>query len=121
MSPTPRFLAASGRRDRLVQLVPIVDGEDTSGFPTESDGTPEIEVWASKEDMGGRERIAMAQESAPFDSRFILPFSDAYNPNRIDVPKVFALDCEGRRYDIVAAAEIGRREGVELITLARMG
>lgn len=121
MSPAKRSDVAAGKRDRLIQLVPIEQGRAPSGFPTETDDTPEIRLWVSKDDIGGRERIVMDQTSAPFDTRFVLPFSDAYNPNTVNVPKVFALDYAGKRYDIVAAAEIGRRDGVEVLTIARRG
>lgn len=112
---------AAGKRDRRVVLVPLVDTTDSSGFPIPDDSTPTIAVWVSKDDISGRERILMDQESAPYDSSFVLPFLDAYNPNTVNVPKVFALEYEGRRYDIVNAAEIGRRNGVEILTLARQG
>ena len=45
----------------------------------------------------------------------------AIDPDLIDVPKVFALVCQARHHDIVAASLIGRRTGVELLTLARRG
>jgi head-tail adaptor len=116
-----RSAVAAGKRDRRIALVPLVDTTDTSGFPLAEDGTPTITLWVSKEDISGRERLLMDQESAPYDSRFVLPFADAYNPNTVDVAKVFALEYAGRRYDIVNASEIGRRDGVEMLTLARQG
>ncbi len=121
MSPVRRSDVAAGKRDRLVSLVPIVQSRAASGFPTEAQDPPTIDLWVSKEDISGRERIVMNQASAPFDTRFVLPFGDAFNPDTIDVPKVFELEYLGKRYDITAAAEIGRREGVEVLTLARRG
>jgi hypothetical protein len=120
MSPTPRSAVAAGKRDRLVQLVPRVDATGADRFPADTDGTP-ISLWVSKEDIGGRELIRMNQETAPFDMVFVLPFGDAFNPNAVDVAKAFEVEYVGRRYDIVHAAEIGRRDGVELLTLSRMG
>lgn len=112
--------AAAGKRDRLVQLVPLTQGVGADRFPTETPGNA-IELWASRDDIGGRERIVMNQESAPFDTRWILPFSDTWDPERVDVPKAFQLTHGGRTYDIVHAAIIGRRLGVEVLTLARQG
>jgi hypothetical protein len=123
MSPTPRSAVAAGRRDRLVQLVAVTQSTGGSGFPVETDQPADesIEVWASIEPLGGRERIQMNQVSAPFDTRWVLPYGTAWDPDIVDVPKTFALMHKGRRYDIVAAAIIGREEGVELLTLARNG
>lgn len=117
---TPKSRAVAGVRDRQITLVPRTDAVADSGFPTETEGTA-ITLWAAREDMGGRERIAFGQESAPFDTRWFLPFGDLWDPERINVPKAFSLEHGGREYDIVSAAIIGRRDGVELMTLARQG
>lgn len=123
MSPARRSDVASGKRDRWVELVPITDSVGTSGFPVETDASDpnRIGLWARKEDVSGRERIAMAQEAAPFDTIWDLPYSRAFDPDIVDVSKAFALYHKGRRYDIVNAAIIGRAEGVELLTTATQG
>lgn len=118
----PRSAAASGKRDKLVQMVPVTQAVAGSRYPIETDGTP-IEVWAAKEELSGRERLAMNQavEAASYDSRWIVPFSDAWDPDVVKVPKVFWLTHRGRRYDIVHAEAIGRRSDVALFTVARNG
>jgi hypothetical protein len=42
------------------------------------------------------------------------------DPDLLDVPKRRRLVYKGRTYDIVAAGQIGRNEGVELLTLAKV-
>ena len=113
----------TGARDKWVYLVPITDSTGSSGFPVETDAISSqwIGVWASREDVGGRERFAAQQVSAPYDTRWGLPYAAAFDPDVVNVPKVFALMHKSRRHDIVAAQVIGRSGGVELLTLARNG
>lgn len=110
----------AGERDRLVRLVPLTEGVDTEHFPIEEEGTA-ISVWASKNDIGARERFTADQMSAPYTTRWELAYRSDIDPDVVDVPKAFRLVYQGRTYDIQAASMIGRKEGVELLTLARNG
>lgn len=114
---------AAGARDQRISLVPITQSEDTSGMPIEVDALEAdwIAVMAAKYDLGGRERFSSDQESAPYDTRWSLPYAQRFDPDVVNVPKVFALMHRGRRYDIIAASMIGRRAGVELLTMSRNG
>lgn len=114
------FPMEAGERDRLVTLIPIVDGSSDSGFPIERD-IRGIQFYARKDDIGGRERFTADQLSAPYDTRWELPYRVDIDPDVVDVPKAFALECQGRRFDIVAASMIGRKEGIEILALGRMG
>jgi head-tail adaptor len=109
----------AGERDRYITLQQLTESTGTSGFPVES-WTTLIGVFAKKIDVGGRERFTMAagQMSAPFDARWEIPFVTSMDPDAIDVPKKRRLVYQGRVHDIVAAAEIGRRQGIELVTTA---
>lgn len=118
---TKRDDAASGKRDRRITLVPRETATGSSGYPVESDGVGDIELWVSKEDVSGRERFTADQHSAPYDTRWVAPYGAAFDPDLVDVPKVFALEHKGRRLDIVQASHIGRCEAVEFLTLGRMG
>lgn len=118
----PKSAAASGKRDRWVQMVPVTQGVGSDRFPTETDGTA-VGLWAAKEELSGRERMVMSQsqEAASYDARWLIPFSDSWDPDTVDVPKVFWLTHKGRRHDIVYAEPIGRRCDVALFTVARNG
>lgn len=110
----------SGERDRLVSLIPQTQSAGSSRYPVDTDGTA-IQLWARKDDVGGRERLAADQLSAPYTTRWEVPYLAAIDPDLVDVPKAFVLEYLGRRFDIQAASMIGRKEGVELLTLGRMG
>jgi hypothetical protein len=43
------------------------------------------------------------------------------DPELVDVVKARRLVASGRIYDITAAAQIGRRQGLELLTRAQVG
>jgi len=109
----------AGERDRYIYLVPITAGT-TPGFPVETDGTP-LGMYASKQDIGGREQFAAAQLSAPYTTRWEVNYRADIDPDLVDVPKAFRLTYQGRGHDITAASMIGRKEGVEILTLARQG
>lgn len=110
----------SGERDRLVTLQQLTESTGTSGFPVESWTT--LTTWyASKSDVGGREKFGGGQQSAPYTTRWEGNYRADIDPDRVDVPKTRRLVYQGRTYDIVDASMIGRNEGVELLTLARQG
>lgn len=93
----------------------------TSGYPTETWTTLEAGVWMSRQDMRGRESFGAAQLSASFDTRWELHWRDDMDPDVVDVPATRRLLYRGRAYDITAAVELGRREGLALFTLAASG
>lgn len=111
----------AGERDRSITLVPVSDSRGSSGFPVETDAATvnQIALWASKNDLGGRERFVANQLTAPYDTRWEVNYRSDIDPDLVNVPKTFALVYQGRRHDIVSASMIGRKEGVELLTLAR--
>jgi len=117
------FPGDAGARDKEIQLVPIAQSRGASGFPVETEGAA-LTLWASKEDIRGNERLAADQMSAPYTSRWEVPYMVEIDPDLVDVPKAFALRYLGRFYDIQQASIIDKarqREGVELLTLARNG
>jgi SPP1 family predicted phage head-tail adaptor len=114
-----RAHAASGARDRLVTIQALTEGKGDSNFPVDT-WEDLAEVWAHKEDASARERFSFTanQETAPYDTRWTIPFMDAMDPELVNVRKARRLIVKGRVHDIVGATEIGRREGLELQTLA---
>jgi hypothetical protein len=56
--------------------------------------------------------------SAPYDTKWALPYSAEWDPDLVDVRKTRRLVVGGRIHDIVAAQELGRKRGVEVMTLA---
>ena len=115
------FPMEAGERTKQIRLIPIVQSQGRTGFPVETDGAA-VTLWASKEDLRGQERLAADQMSAPFTTRWEVPYLEAIDPDRVDVPKAYELEYLGRRHQIQAASLIDKSrqgEGVELLTLAR--
>jgi SPP1 family predicted phage head-tail adaptor len=108
---------AAGDLDRLVTIQQLTDEIGSSGFPVET-WTTLASAWMSKGDVSGRERLRAEQLSAPFDTRWQMHYRADMDPELVDVPKKRRLVYQGRSYDIVAAVQLNRREGVELLTLA---
>lgn len=109
--------AASGQRDRIVTVQSVSESRGGSGAPIES-WTDLTSVHAQKDDLSQRERFVAQQQSAPADTRWSLPYSADYDPELVDVAKTRRLVYRGRAYEIVSALMIGRREGVEIVTLS---
>jgi head-tail adaptor len=110
----------SGERDRRVTLRRVTQSVGASGFPVDTDGTS-VTMWASRADMGARERFLVEQISAAADTRWEVNYRPDLDPELVDVPRTWKLLANGRVHDIVAASVIGRREGIELLTLAKVG
>lgn len=109
-----------GERDRSVTLREKATAAGSSGFPSETPTTLAT-VWARKDDLKGSERFGDGQLSAPFTTRWEIGYRADMDPELVDVPKTRDLVYQGRHYDITDASLIGRRDGIELMTLARQG
>lgn len=104
-------LVDAGQLDRRVTLYRMRTERLDTGEETH---TPELyaAVWARKLDVSGNERWAGQQLAAEVDSRWIIRW-------RPDLSPLCELRFEGRRYDIVAVLEMGRRAGYEVLTRSR--
>lgn len=113
----------AGDRDRSITLQqrPAADAKAGSGFPIETWTTLVASMPASKVDTGGNESFRASQVSAAFDTRWVINYRTDMDPELLDVPKLRRVLYQGRVHDIVVANHIGRREGVELLTLAASG
>lgn len=109
--------AAAGERDRLVTIQMLAESKGLSNYPVES-WQALTTVWASRGDMGGTEQFAENQQSAPYQVVFTIPWMDSMDPDLVNVPKARRLVVKNRVYDIVGAAEVGRRNGIELMTVS---
>lgn len=108
----------AGERDRQVTLQQLTESQGESGFPVEAWTTLSSNVFAKRIGLGGRERVAAGMQTAPYDTRWEIPYRTDMDPDEIEIEKKRRLVYKGRVYDITHAAEIGRREGIELFTLA---
>jgi SPP1 family predicted phage head-tail adaptor len=72
-----------------------------------------VTVWANKRNLTARERFTAQQRLAEVDTVFRIHY-------RTDVTPRTVVVCEGVTYDVQAVLEIGRREGLELQTTARL-
>lgn len=110
----------AGDRDRSITLQkrPVTDAVGDDGFPVETWTTLVAEMPASKQDLGGQEQFRSAQESAAFDTRWVINYRADMDPELLDVPKLRRVVYQRRVFDIVAADHLGRRAGIELLTLA---
>jgi len=111
--------AAAGARDRLVTIQFLTEGQGGSGYPSDTWATLAT-VWAHKDDISARERFSFTanQETAPYDTRWTIPWTAAMDPDTVDVPKARRLIIHGRIHDIVRAVEIGRHDAIDLETQA---
>lgn len=110
--------ASAGLRDTWVRLElrPEDDTGEESGFPTDEFVLLE-EVWAAREDLAGRERVALNLKEATFDTRWQVPYLVEIDPEQVDVPKRVRIVHYGRAYDVAFASRVGDTL-IELLTLA---
>lgn len=114
--PAPRRYG-SGLRDRVVTIEGLTPSTGGSGFPVESWSTIET-LYAFRRDVSARERFAADVATAPAETVWDVNYTASLDPELVDVPKTRRIVAEGRVYDIVGAALIGRRQGVELATVS---
>jgi SPP1 family predicted phage head-tail adaptor len=107
-----------GERDRPVTIQQRASSAAGTGFPVETWTTLISSTWMRKIDLKGQERMQAGQLAARFDTMFEMAYRVDMDPELVDVTTKRRLVYQGRVYDIVAASQIGRREGVELSTLA---
>lgn len=107
-----------GARDRAVLIQQAEPTSGTSGFPRDAWSTLATVVWMEKGDTRAEERWKTAQVAAKFDSIWEMGYREDMDPELVDVPKLRRLVYQGRAYQIVGAILIGRREGIELATIA---
>lgn len=108
--------SGSGQRDRLVMIQQSTEGVSTSRYPTEAPWTDLAAVWARMMPMSGSERFAADQTASKAELRWEIPYFEGMDPALVDVPKTRRIVYQSKVYDITYAAELGRREGIEVET-----
>lgn len=111
----------AGERDRPVVIQQRTGSAGTSGFPVETWSTLVAVCWMHRLDMSARERFTSEQLSASSDTSWEMAYRADMDPELVDVPKERRLVYQGRVYDITTASVIGRKEGIELMTLSKPG
>lgn len=109
--------AASGARDRLVTIQQLTESTGGSRYPVET-WTDVATVWAYRDDGDVGERFVENQQTAPYTTRWTIPWMSSMDPDLVNVPKDRRLVVKGRVYEITGAKELGRRGGIELTTMA---
>lgn len=115
---------AAGKRDVLmtIQSSPAPTG---GSFPSEA-WTDVEDVWMSRVEQMADERFAVAQESAFTQTVWTAPYVRSLDPDLVDVTARRRLKLETRDgsevyeriYNIRAATVRGRKDAIELLTLA---
>lgn len=111
----PLTRVSAGERDRVVTIQQATQTREPGGMPKE-DWTDLVKVWASRYELGGNERFWSNQVSAPYDTKWQIPYRIDMDPEIHDVAKNRRLVVRGRIHDIVQAVVIDRYAGIELIT-----
>jgi head-tail adaptor len=106
-------LLEAGRLDRLVTIV--TPTYTTNSLNEQIEGTPtEKQRWASMKPGPGTERFQNAETAAQAPMRFVFRFEQ----DLLEVNGRIEAD-DDRTYEILWWAEIGRREGIEALAVAR--
>lgn len=95
------------------------DAVDDSGTPEET-WTTLVTMPAAKYDVSGQEKFAAQQLSASYDTRWEINYRADMDPELVKVAKYRRILHRSRVHDIVDASMIGRREGIKLMTLAKV-
>lgn len=104
----------AGQLDRRVQFLRaalVDDGYQTAPGPYTAHGAP---VWAAKVEVSDAERFRAGTVEPVITTRFQVRWS-AFTAG---IERSDRLTCEGREYAIVGIKELGRREGLEISTVA---
>lgn len=109
-----------GERDCAVTIQQLTETV-VSGLPKESWTTLATPVWMRKMGLRASERFEASQVAGKADIQWEMDYREDMDPDLVNVVKLRRLLYQGRTYDITSADLIGRREGVELITVSGSG
>lgn len=102
----------AGRLDRRIQIERAVTVVNSAGQPIDDWRPLGAERWAGFQQQGGREFLAADAERTEERAVFTIRYFDG-------LTTADRVNYGGRIYDIEAINEIGRREGQQLLTVAR--
>lgn len=109
-----------GERDRLVVIQQLSESVGGSGFPVETWSTLAT-VAMYKKDQKGSERFTAGQLTGRAYTMWEMGYRADCDPELIDVVKKRRLLYQDRVYDIEDASQIGRKDGIEFVTLSKIG
>jgi hypothetical protein len=107
-----------GERDRAVKIEYMSEERSATKQPIERWYPLASVVWMRKMDVTAEERVKAAQVAAVFDTQWEMGYWSEMDPETVDIQKTRRLVYQDRVYLIVGAALIGRRDGIELLTIA---
>lgn len=103
-------LVRIGRMDRQITLRQRVVTRGAAGSVVES-WQNVATVWAEKLDMAGREFMAAQQSNAEISTKFRIRYY-------ADITPEWRISHDGKDYDIISIAELGRRQWQEIMASA---
>lgn len=103
-------MPAAGRLDRRVVIQRATVTQGSTGQPVETWATWKV-VFMEKRDVRADERFRADQELATETTVFMAQYLDGLRTDD-------RLVCEGKTYDILGLAEMGRRSGYEITATA---
>ena len=101
----------AGRLDRRASLQHVTRTRSLESGQMVDSYEEYASVWASKLDGIGREAVQGLQVTGQITTQFRIR-------HRTDVQMTDRIVCEGLTYNIHSIAEIGRREGLEILATA---
>lgn len=105
-------LLAAGKRDRRVDLRRQLAGKDAAGQRASQWLTVET-VWASVKPATGREVMNALAADAEIPTTFRILWRDDVDPS-------WVIAFEGKIFDLISINELGRREGLEILGVAKV-
>lgn len=100
----------AGRLDRRITIQTFTESQNSVGEPIKT-WSNLATVWAAKLDVTGREAFTGVERYAEVDTKFKIRWRD-------DLSVEMRISYDGRYYDIVHIAEIGRQEALEIMATA---
>lgn len=113
----------AGKLDRKIQIERRTDTRDDHGQPIAVWTRIGTTRWASYGPVSGAERFIadqfVAREQVEFQVRWASDLDDLNPKDRIVFPITSGTASDSQIYEIMAVHEIGRREGLRIITARR--
>lgn len=109
-----------GERDCDVTIQQLTE-TIVKGVAKEDWSTLATPVWMRKMGLKATERFTAQQTKGAATTQWEMDYREDMDPDLVDVVKARRLVYRDRVYDITGADLIGRREGIELLTLSGSG
>lgn len=110
--------------DRYVTVQYRTDGESATNFPVDDwDETRTRNIAMQRQersqfDFSGSESRNALQVHASVETRWLMRYRTDMDPDLVDVARNRRLVYQGRVLDILSAEHIGRKDKIELVTVA---